>query len=145
MGNKYEELLNEHRLSPTETRILEVALDPSFHDRTLQDKCAAANVAKNTWYRAMSDDDFVRVLNKLSIDLVSSKVADLINASYKYAVSNAKNAQDRKMLLTMAGAYVDKQETKIEHTGSINNPLKDLSIEEIKELLNKKEENEEEF
>ena len=46
-----------------------------------------------------------------------AKIGDVINATYENAIGERGN-QDRKMLLTMAGLYADKQETNV--TGSLD-------------------------
>lgn len=134
-----EDYLSNYKFSDTELRILEVALDPSFAGKSMVAKCSAANVARNTWYRAMGNPKFVEALNKLSVDLLKGKVGDIINATYKYAMSSAKNSADRKILLTMVGAYTEKQETIV--SGQMENKIdfSGMSTEQIKEILNQDE------
>lgn len=107
---------NEYVPSKAELKILEVALNPDFMYKSILEKCEVAGVSNFTWYKAMKNERFIELLNKMSLDLVKSKVADVINATYNFAISNSKCSTDRKMLLTMAGMYVDKQETENKNT-----------------------------
>jgi hypothetical protein len=116
------------KYNPTaaEKRILGVALNPDSFNMNISKRCKAAKVSRDTWYHAMNKPEFIELLNSLTIDLLKGKVNDIVNATYKYAVTDSKCSSDRKILLTMAGVYSDKQEIKadIENTGDLNVNIK---------------------
>ena len=58
------------------------------------------------------------------MDMLKGKIAPIINASCKYAVTE-KGYQDRKMLLSMLGISIDK----IEHSGKIEIPNINITSE----------------
>lgn len=134
--------LNGYEPTAAETKLLEVLSNPENATKSITDICNQAGVTRKTYYALMKKPEFVNYKNEMIKELLNGKISNVLNATYKFAVSDSKCAQDRKILLSMSGLYTDKQETKIELTGNIENPLKDLSLDEIKELLNKKEENE---
>ena len=60
----------------------------------------------------MKKKEFQFLVAETTQDLIKGKIGDVLNATYKYSLT-AKGHQDRKVLLTMAGLYVDKKETEI--------------------------------
>lgn len=131
------------KLTEAELRILEVSLNPALVSKNVKEKCKIAEVSRDSWYRAFKNPEFVRCLNDGCLDMLKSRVSELVNATYKYAVKNPKNSQDRKVLLTMAGLYKEKTELSTDDKGlNVNNHVdfSNLSTDDIKELL-KSEEN----
>lgn len=133
-------LSDTDKLSPAELKILEVCLDTSLSSKNVKEKCKIAGVSRDSWYRAFKNPEFVRCLNDGCLDLVKSKVSEVVSATIKYAIKSPKNSQDRKMVLTMAGVYKEKTELSTPEEGfNVNNKvdLAGLSTDEIRELLNK--------
>lgn len=121
-----------------EKRILEVALNPVYAQKNITERCKLAETSRETWYKAMRKPAFIELLNKLTLDLLKGRINDIVNATYNFATSNSKCSTDRKVLLTMAGLYSDRIESKNENVNenlNMNTNLSHLSIEEIKELL----------
>lgn len=105
---------NNYKPTAAEKKLLEVLINPDFVGKSITAICKAANVSRKKYYDAMSKDEFVRLVNNTTMDLIKGKASDVLNASYKYAMT-AKGHQDRKMILTIAGIYTDK----VEHSGSL--------------------------
>jgi hypothetical protein len=101
-----------YKPTDAEKRVLEVALNPECINLNIVEKCKMAKVSRDTWYKAMKKPEFINMLNTMTMDLLKGKVADLINATYNFAVTDSKCSQDRKNLLTIAGIYTDKVEMK---------------------------------
>ena len=107
---------NEYRPTAAEKKLLEVLINPEHLGKTVIELCSLAEIGKTKYYQAMKKDEFRQLVNETTMDLIKGKASDVLNATYKFALKE-KGHQDRKMLLTIAGIYVDKQE--IEHTGSV--------------------------
>jgi len=107
---------NIYDLTPAEKRLIEVLINPEHMGKNIKDLCNLANVSRNKYYESMRKDYFKRILRETSVDLVESKINDILNATYRYALD--KNGhQDRKLLLTMAGLNADRltiEKTKAE-------------------------------
>jgi hypothetical protein len=103
-----------------ERRILNVLTDPRNSEMPVREICRVANVNKDTFYKCKKKPEFNEYYNKLIMLNLADKVAPILNATYKFAVGSAKNHQDRKLLLQMAGVYIEK----VEHSGNQDSPLK---------------------
>jgi hypothetical protein len=107
--------LDNYKITPAETRLLEVLLDPANTGKNITEKCELAEISREYYYRIMKKPDFVSLLNKTAIDLVKEKISDILSASIKVATgSGARGYQDRRMLLEMAGLI-----SKDEPTGNV--------------------------
>lgn len=113
------ELTKDDVYQPTvhETRILEVLMNPDNVGIDITSLCELAETSRQTYYKAMKKPEFIKYKNELVIDILKAKVQDVVNATYKFATTDSTCHSDRKILLTMAGLYVDKQ--KVEHTGEV--------------------------
>ena len=111
--------VNEYEPTAAEKRILEVALNPESFSMNIEERCKAANTSKVTWYKAMAKQPFTDLLNKLTMDMLKGKVSNIVNATYKFATTDSKCASDRKVLLTMAGLYTDKQQLDNNISGAL--------------------------
>lgn len=98
--------------TPAEKKLLEVLLNAENVGKSVQELCNLAGVSRNKYYDAMKKQEFVDLVNKTTMALIKGKAANVMNAAYNFALTE-KGHQDRKMLLTIAGIYSDKQETKI--------------------------------
>lgn len=98
-------------------KLFQVLIDPQYLGRNVDELCQIADVSRDTYYRLMKDERFTREVTETSRQLVMAKIGDVINATYENAIGE-RGHQDRKMLLTMAGLYADKQETNV--TGSLD-------------------------
>ena len=90
-------------------KLFQVLIDPQHLGKNVDELCQIADVSRDTYYRLMKDDRFTQEVTDTSKQLVMAKIGDVINATYENAIGE-RGHQDRKMLLTMAGLYTDKQE-----------------------------------
>ena len=128
--------VNEYRPTKAENRLLEALVNPDNVGKNVEEMCSVAEVAKNTYYKAMKKPDFVKLLNDTTLELIKGKVSDVLNASYTFALTE-KGFQDRKILLQMAGLLVEKTETTVNGNLNVNNPFSDLSVEELRKLASR--------
>lgn len=128
--------LNEYRPTKAEKRLLEALVNPDNMRINVEDLCAVAKISKNTYYTAMKKPGFVKLVNETTLELVKGKVSDVLNASYRYALTE-KGFQDRKILLQMAGLLVEKSETTVNGNLNINNPYEGLTEEELRKLASR--------
>lgn len=112
------------RYTPTllERKLLFVLTELGAVKLSITDICIKAGVKRDVYYKAMAKPGFKEYFNGMMRDNLSGKVAGILNASYRFAVSNPKNFQDRKLLLEMAGAYIETQ--KVQHTGDNGEPIR---------------------
>lgn len=102
-----------YKLTPASRRLYRELVNPENFDLTVSELCDKAKVSRNTYYQRMKDEAFVNSVKAEQRRQVESKIGNVLNATYKYAMTE-KGHQDRKMLLTWAGEYTDKLESKIE-------------------------------
>ena len=126
--------LNGYTLTAAEQRLLEVLVNPANVGLSVTEKCKLANISRTTYYDLMQKPEFLQALNKTALLLIRDRVADVLNATYKFAMQS-RNHQDRKLLLELFDLYANKQ--KVEVSGDNGEPIKlaTLSEEEKKELL----------
>ena len=116
--------------TPAEKKLLEVLLNAENVGKSVQELCNLAGVSRNKYYDAMKKQEFVDLVNKTTMALIKGKAANVLNAAYNFALTE-KGHQDRKMLLTIAGIYTDKQETEISghiRTDKLDSILTQLSV-----------------
>ena len=118
---------NKYKLTAAEKRLLEVLINPDYVGYSVTDICSLANVGRNKYYDAMAKEEFRDIVNSTTLDIIKGKASDVLNATYKYALTE-KGHQDRKLILTMAGIYADKQVTEL--TGSLDLSTQALEIDE---------------
>lgn len=107
---------NKWSLTPARERLLETLVNPEHLGKNVTELCNLAAISRNSYYKFMDEPEFVEMINKTSLDMVKTKIGDVVNATYKYALGE-KGHQDRKLLLTIAGLYADKSE--VENTGDL--------------------------
>ncbi|MGJ0706676.1 phBC6A51 family helix-turn-helix protein [Enterococcus avium] len=103
---------DKYKPTAAEKRLLEVLINPDYLGKNVTELCNLAGISRNKYYDAMKKKDFQSLVADTTQDLIKGKIGDVLNATYKYSLT-AKGHQDRKVLLTMAGLYVDKKETEI--------------------------------
>lgn len=103
---------DKYRPTAAEKRLLEVLVNPDYLGKNVSELCKLAGVSRNKYYDAMKKKEFQSLVANTTQDLIKGKIGNVLNATYKYSLT-AKGHQDRKVLLTMAGLYVDKKETEI--------------------------------
>ncbi|PGS81645.1 hypothetical protein COC69_05810 [Bacillus cereus] len=123
------------RYKPTaaEKRLLEVLINAENVGKTVTELCNLANVSRNKYYEAMQKDEFAQLVNETTMDLIKGKASMVLNAAYKYALAE-KGHQDRKLILTVAGVYVEKNQTELSGNVSVSNPYSNLTEEELRKL-----------
>lgn len=120
------------RLAPASRRLFRELINPENYNLTVSQVCAKADVNESTYYRRMREDDFVSVVRAVQRRQVESKIGNVLNATYRYALKE-RGHQDRKMLLTWAGEYAEKSETKIEgglDIGNVSRALQRYLVED---------------
>lgn len=120
-----------YKPTAAEKRLLEALVNPENIGMSVTRVCNLANVSRNKYYDAMKKPQFQELVKTTTLELVKGKIGEVLNATYIYSLGE-KGHQDRKVLLTMAGLYVDKQD--IEHRGAIDIASR---ANEIDEYLNK--------
>lgn len=91
---------DEYQPTTAELKILDILSDPNSYRLSITEKCEIAKVSRETYYKTMRKSQFVNLIPKTALELVKQRAIDLINASYKAAVSGSFN--DREMLLEIA-------------------------------------------
>jgi hypothetical protein len=113
--------------------------DPTHFGDSITNICKEADISRPTYYDMIKKPEFVEYKNQLTLDVLKSRIDNVINATYKFATTNSKNNADRKLLLEMVGMFVERQ--KIEHTGENGTPINvnysEMSEEELKEQIQK--------
>lgn len=112
---------DKYKPTPAENRLLNVVLDTDNVGKNVTELCNLAGISRNKYYEAMHNEQFKELITETSVDLIKGRLGDVINATIKYSLEE-KGHQDRKMLLTMAGLYKDKQD--INTTGDIGIEVK---------------------
>lgn len=103
---------DKYKPTAAEKRLLEVLVNPDYLGKNVSELCKLAGISRNKYYDAMKKKEFQGLVADTTQDLIKGKIGNVLNATYKYSLT-AKGHQDRKVLLTMAGLYVDKKETEI--------------------------------
>lgn len=108
---------DEYKLTVAGERLFKTLIDPEHLGQNVSEICSIADVSRPTYYKLMKDEEFTTLVSDTAKALVMSRMGEVVAASFKYAMEE-RGHSDRKMLLTMAGMYSDKQETTV--TGSLN-------------------------
>lgn len=117
-----------------EKKLLEVLINPEHLGKNVTELCNLANVSRNKYYDAMKKEAFQELVKSTTLELVKAKIGDVLNATYIYSLGE-KGHQDRKLLLTMAGLYADKQETVLSGEVKTNaNPFDGIDTEVLEKL-----------
>ena len=127
---------DKYKPTAAEKRLLEILINPGHLGKNVTELCNLAEVSRNKYYDAMKKKEFQSLVADTTQDLIKGKIGDVLNATYKYSLT-AKGHQDRKVLLTMAGLYVDKKETEISGGLEVNNPFAGLTEEELRKLADR--------
>lgn len=117
-----------------EKKLLEVLINPEHLRKNVTELCNLADVSRNKYYDAMKKEAFQELVKSTTLELVKAKIGDVLNATYIYALGE-KGHQDRKLLLTMAGLYADKQETVLSgEVKTSTNPFDGIDTEVLEKL-----------
>lgn len=124
---------DKYKPTAAEKRLLEVLVNPDYLGKNVSELCNLAGISRNKYYDAMKKKDFQALVADTTQDLIKGKIGNVLNATYKYSLT-AKGHQDRKVLLTMAGLYVDKKETELSGSVGVSNPYANLTEDELRKL-----------
>ncbi|MGM0239880.1 phBC6A51 family helix-turn-helix protein [Enterococcus sp. AZ103] len=116
---------NKYQPTAAEKKLLEVLINPEYVGKSVTAICKDATVSRKKYYDAMSKEDFRNLVNQTTMDLIKGKASDVLNATYKYAMKE-KGHQDRKMILNIAGIYVEKRETELSGNIDISGAAKEI-------------------
>lgn len=137
-----EIVTNVHNYIPTpyEKKLLEALLIPENQLLNISELCELLGMSRHVYYDAIKKPGFLEIQRQMSMDIMKANVNKVVAATIKYALECPNNHSDRKILLTMAGIYDDKQ--KVEMSGAIQNNninvnMANLSIEELREIIAK--------
>lgn len=124
---------DKYRLTAAGKKLFKVLIDPEHLGKNVDELCQIADVSRDTYYRLMKDQRFVHLVSDTSKEMVMAKIGNVLSATYKYS-QEERGHQDRKMLLTMAGLYSDKQE--VEHSGELTQKhnMTNLTEEQLRKL-----------
>ena len=123
---------NTYKPTPAEKKLLEVLVNPEHLGKTVMAICKVAGISRFKYYDAMKKEPFRKLVNDTTMDLIKGKASDVLNAAYKYALTE-KGFQDRKMILTIADIYTDKAEVQVTQT-------KTEAVSEMEEYLRNRRE-----
>jgi hypothetical protein len=121
---------NNYKPTKAEQALLDVLLNPENRMKSVADVCKIAKIDRTTYYRAFAKPDFVEIYRQSAIDLVKQNVAPVLNTFIREAQRGS--FQHGKILLEMAGVYVEN--AKVEHSGQINTNVDKLDaiLEQLK-------------
>ena len=101
-----------------ELKLLEILCNPEYATKNVTEICSAADVVRDVYYDAFKKDGFKSLIKQTSLDLVKSRLVQVINATIDYAINNSRCSNDRKTILQMADMITEK----VEHSGEIKLP-----------------------
>lgn len=127
---------DKYKPTVAEKKLLEVLINPENIGKTVTEICNLAGISRNKYYQALEKEEFSNLVNETTMDLVTAKAGSVLNAAYKYAMKE-KGFQDRKMILTIAGIYVDKTQTELSGGIEVSNPYEGLTEEELRKLASR--------
>ena len=109
-----------------EKALLEVMLNPEHRLKSVTDICLLAGCNRLIYYNAFKKEEFKKLFERESRDLVIKARASIINASIRQAQRG--DAAHTKLLLNMTGDYVDKMAFPDKHgnpqpIGTVNNTI----------------------
>lgn len=135
-----QHLTNDNVFNPTpaEKKLLELMILPENHLITVKELCEKAGVSKTVYYDCQKKPYFVALQKEITMSMIKGSVDKVLAATIKFATEGSNNHADRKILLTMAGIYDDKQ--KVEMSGTMQNNNVNLNLdgmtkEDLLELL----------
>lgn len=118
----------EYIPTTAEKKLLEVLMEPENYTIPISKLCEKAGIGRNTYYHMCKKPEFIKKRNEILDNIFKSFVPEVKKAAVKYAINNAKNFQDRKMILEMTGEYKPSQDINL-------NSVSDSEIEkELKEF-----------
>lgn len=125
---------DKYKPTPAEQRLLETLLNPESVGKSVTDKCQMAEISRETYYGSMKKPEFTALLNKTSVDLIKDKISEILAASVKSATTGgSRGFQDRKMLLSMFGTYVERQDINLQATARQQQDLSNMDDAELEE------------
>lgn len=116
--------------TPSERKVLEVLCNPENAGLNVTELCQKADVSRQTYYALREKPGFIEYKNELIMKMLKDNIGSVIAATVKFASTNSKCSQDRKMLLTMAGMYQDKQQIESRNL-NLNADLNTMTDEEL--------------
>lgn len=124
MGNINTTNGDEYKLTAAEERLMKVLIDQEHFGKSVTEKCQAADISRETYYKTMQKPEFCDLYNETIRAGLKSSVGEIIQATKSFGMRFPGNHQDRKILLEMAGAYTEKQQVEVTH--GFESSLKDL-------------------
>lgn len=103
-----------YELPPRQFKLLEILTNPEYYNESVTKKCELAGITTRAYYYAMHNEKFQAALEKTREDILRAAVLPVVRQSIKAAMG--KSHSDRKMILEMAGAYIQKVDASVEHT-----------------------------
>ena len=107
----------DRTLTRKEEAVLRVIMNPDHADKTNQERADTAGVSLRHWYQILADPFIKRRQREAVQDMICTSVAPMLKQSLRVAVEEKRDGfNDRKLLLSMGGFYVERQQ--IDHTSA---------------------------
>jgi len=113
MAEKSGQNLTIYEPTASERKLLEALLSPENRLKSVKALCQLLGMSRQAYYNAFNKPAFVAFLNEQSLSLVKQSVAPVLMAFQREAVRGS--FQHGKLILQIAGFYVEKREVKVDH------------------------------
>jgi predicted DNA-binding protein YlxM (UPF0122 family) len=119
-GGELGECRNNLILTRKQRAVLEVIMDPSMANATVEERIKRAGVSLQTYYNVLQMPHVEAERQRLVKQLVTQAVAPAIAACAATAMTQGRDGfQDRRLLLSMSGDYVERKQQDVNVSGSI--------------------------
>lgn len=92
-------------------KLIEILLDPRNRTKSITDVCKLAELSRTTYYVLFSDPVWLEEYKRQSKEMITQNISGIINTF----INEAKRGsfQHGKIVLEMAGVYVEKTEANV--------------------------------
>lgn len=102
--------VNTYKATVNELKLIEALSNPENRDLNISQVCELIGISRQAYYKMFKKPDFVKYYNEFQLELVKSRIGDVIKATILFAITEPKCHGDRKMLLEMGKVYTPKHE-----------------------------------
>lgn len=134
MSNRVKRVEKTKIYVPTENelKLYAILADPSNYSLSVKERCEKAGMCYGTYYACMARPEFREILQKGMFDMIHTRLQEVIDATFKFAVTEKTCHADRKILLMMAGMYKDESNVNLKKDTDVCNATES----ELREALN---------
>ncbi len=119
-------------LTRKQLAVLDVLMDPDNAQKSDTEMSDIAGVSRTTFYRVRMLPEVDAERRRLCKALIQSRVAPIIDRSIKVAMSEGRDGfQDRRLLLSMSGDYVERQQHDVNLTARVMVGVVGVSMDEL--------------